>query len=177
LIEKTKVVALQAPVSDREGPMTEPQYKENIQIAKDLLAQGKGDEMMPRSAFWAPITANRFLDLQDIGGADDFFSSDFTDEQLVERLGHVGKYASHSLKVLVAFSGSDEYVPKHICSKTLTRRMVEAMNHACKNEPNNKVQEVAGELYLDTGNHNLSEGPGDGDKFVEKVAELLRNAS
>ena len=148
--------------------MTEPGYKENIQTAKELVAQGKGEEMMPGSAFWAPITANRFLDLQDIGGSDDFFSSDFTDEQMVERLGHVGTNAS--LKVLVACSGSDEYVPKHVSSKALVRRMVDAMNHKCKDE----TTMVAEELYLESGNHNLSEGDGDGMEFVKRVAELLK---
>ena len=108
--------------------------------------------------------------MQNIGGSDDFFSSDFTDEQLVERLGHVGKYASHSLKVLVACSGSDEYVPKHVSSKVLVRRMVDAMNHECKDA----TRMVAEELYLESGNHNLSKGDGDGDEFVKRVAQLLQ---
>lgn len=162
-------MALQAPVSDREGAMLEPNYKSNIQIAKELVAQSKGDEIMPRHVFWAPIMAQRFLDLQDIGGADDFFSSDFADEQLVERLGHVGSH--EKLKLLVAYSGSDEYVPKHVDRKLLTNRMVDAMNTNCQGD--NVVAEA---FYIETGNHNLSEGPGDGDKFVDKVAELLKNA-
>ena len=68
MMERVKVIALQAPVSDREGAMTEPHYEANIAHAKELQAMGKEEEMMPRSAFWAPITAARFLALKDIGG-------------------------------------------------------------------------------------------------------------
>lgn len=127
LLEGLKVVALQAPVSDRELPMTEEGYNDNIKIARDIVADGKGSEMMPRKVFWAPITAQRFLDLQEVGGRDDFFSSDFSDEEMVERLGHVG--TRDGSKVLVAFSGSDEFVPPHVDKKRLVERILKAMNH------------------------------------------------
>ena len=72
IILKQKVVALQAPVSDREGAMMEPKYQENVQYARSLVATGKAEEMMPRDVFWAPITAKRFLSLQDMDGDDEF---------------------------------------------------------------------------------------------------------
>jgi len=68
MMEKVKVIALQAPVSDREGAMAEPHYETNIAHAKKLQAMGQEEEMMPRNAFWAPITAARFLALKDVGG-------------------------------------------------------------------------------------------------------------
>lgn len=154
--------------------MMEPDYAKNIQFARDLVSKGHGEEMMPRHVFWAPITAQRFLDLQDVGGRDDYFSSDYTDDQLIERLGHVGQHAhSSSLRVLVAFSGSDEYVANHIDAKALTQRIMDAMNHH-GGEDNEK--KVAQSLDLETANHNLSESPGDAKRFVEKVASLLGNA-
>lgn len=171
LIQTLRVVALQAPVSDREGAMQEPNYESNLDHAKEMLAINKEDEMMPRSAFWAPITAQRFVDLFDKDGADDYFSSDYTDEKLQERLEHVGQRRSINpkLKVLVAFSGADEYVPPHVDKSALTDRLVTAMNSGHGND----VEPVAERLYIDTGNHNLKEGPNDGQIFVNIFAELL----
>ncbi|GKY91691.1 hypothetical protein MPSEU_000140900 [Mayamaea pseudoterrestris] len=167
--DKLKVVALQAPVSDREqAQLQDERYESNIDLARSMRDNNKGDEMMPRQTFWAPITANRFLDLQEYGGADDFFSSDYTDEQLEERLSHVG--SRRDRKVLVAFSGADEYVSSAIKdSQLLLNRLVNAMNAACPaDEP------VAKGLYLQNGNHNLSQAPGDGEMFVQAFAELLQ---
>lgn len=163
-----RMVALQAPVSDREGAMQQRGYQEKLEHAQQLVNDGKGQEMLPRSHFWAPITAQRFVDLQAKGGTDDFFSSDFTDEELVHRLEHVGTH--EDLQMLVAFSGSDEYVPSNVDTAALTHRLVAAMNSLC---PQHKP--VAEALYLKTGNHNLSKGPDDGAVFVKRVSDLLRN--
>ena len=160
-----QAVALQAPVSDREGAMNQPDYKKNIQYALELRHSGKDMEFMPRNTFWAPISAKRLLDLQERGGADDFFSSDVSDEELTERLGHVGKL--RNLELLVAFSGSDEYVPTNVNAEALTDRLVAAMNtHGF----------VAKALYMQTANHNLSMGKGDMEQFVDQVSQLLHNA-
>lgn len=170
LCDRLRVVALQAPVSDREGAELIDGHSTNLNAAKKLVNEGNGREMMPRSAFWAPITAQRFVDLNEKGGADDFFSSDFTDEELAERLRHVGSNR-HKLKVLVASSGEDEYVPSHIDKVSLTDRLVKAMNTDC----GDMGEPVAERLYLDSGNHNLSESPQDGKRFVRKVAELIND--
>jgi hypothetical protein len=82
-------------------------------------------------------------------------------------LQHVGEHKD--LQVLVAYSGSDEYVPFHVDKPELTDRLVRAMNA--------KGGNVAQRLYLETGNHNLSKGPNDGKIFVDKVAELMKKAS
>lgn len=162
MVKRTKVIALQAPVSDREGAMLESGYQENIEIARALCSQGKQEEMMPRSAFWAPITARRFLDLQGTEGRDDFFSSDLTDDELQERLSHVGDCANRN--ILVQFSGSDEYVPESVDKRAILDRLCNAMN---------SQNPVATPLYLENANHNLSLSQGDGDTFVSKVTELL----
>jgi len=166
LVEMTKAVVLQAPVSDRECAMLQPNYDRNIEYALNLRSSGKEAEYMPRDAFWAPITAKRLLDLQEWGGADDFFSSDLSDEELEKRLSHVGKL--RNLKLLVAYSGSDEYVPKTVNTKALMHRLVVAMNiHG----------DVANCLYLPMANHNLS-GEHDGDIkiFLDNVSMLLQDA-
>ena len=159
-------VALQAPVSDRESlNMTLGDHSTNISHAQTLLDQQKGDEMMPRSAFWAPITAKRFLSLFAKDGDDDFFSSDLTDKELIDRLGHVGSRSG--LQLLSAYSSKDEYVPSSVDKDLLLKRLVSAMNN------NNDETKVAEGLMLETGNHNLSEGDGDKERFVEAFGKLL----
>lgn len=176
LVRRTKVVALQAPASDREGASVESGYTDNIETARQMRSEGKEDEMMPRSAFWAPITAARFLSLQDVGGNDDFFSSDLTDDELDRRLGHVSERgAEHGLRLLAAFSGQDEYVPSHVDKVSLLERLCRAMNQKCIKEGSDQM--VAIPLMLEEGNHNLSKSEGDGERFVEAVADLLRLAT
>uniref|UniRef100_A0A7S4NAA7 AB hydrolase-1 domain-containing protein n=1 Tax=Odontella aurita TaxID=265563 RepID=A0A7S4NAA7_9STRA len=177
--EKMKVVALQAPVSDREDAMLGPGYRTNIDRARALAAEGREDEMMPRSTFWAPVTARRFLDLQDRrppegkGGMDDYFSSDLTDEQMSERLGHVGKLGEKTgLKVLVAFSGEDEYVPEKVDKRQLLDRMCAAMNGYSKGNENEGITAIP--LLLESGNHNLGKGDGEKELFVEELGKLLK---
>jgi len=171
LCDKLAVVGLQAPVSDRESAAMYEGYTEHLRVAQSLVQEWKGQEMMPRSAFWAPITAQRFVDLNEKGGTDDFFSSDFTDEELATKLRHVGRDRNDGLQVLVACSGADEYVPSHVDSRILTNRLVAAMNKDCP-----EGHPVATGLFLETGNHNLSQGPSDGATFVSKLTALLNDS-
>lgn len=165
MVEKTQVVALQASVSDREvEPEDRSNIDVNVQIANQMKRDGKETEMMPRSAHWAPITAQRYLDLHEKGGADDFFSSDWSDEELMSRLGHMSQNPKR--QVIVAFSGSDEYVPKHVDHKLLSERLCLAMNGG-------KSSGVAQEFFLPNGNHNLSLSVGDKERFARRVAESL----
>ena len=168
------MIVLQAPVSDREGAMLETNYKKNIKHAQELSEDGRGQEMMPRDAFWAPITASRFLSLQDKNGEDDFFSSDLTDEELIDKLGHIGTFSSkdqQGLSLLTAFSGMDEYVPEHVDKEMLLGRLCDAMNHKCAQKG---TQNVAIPLYLKTGNHNLSKNEEDLTTFILEVEKLLK---
>ncbi len=175
-IEKIKGIVLQAPVSDREGPMADDieKYNTNINHAKTLQEQGKEDEMMPRKSFWAPITAYRFLSLQDKGGDDDFFSSDYTDEELAVRLKHISQCGEFfGLRVLVAFSKLDEYVPDHIDKDLLLERLCKAMNTEC-DESKNGGKLVARALMLENSNHNLSSCDDDDEqKFIDSIREIM----
>ncbi|ORX73494.1 hypothetical protein BCR32DRAFT_179394, partial [Anaeromyces robustus] len=76
-------IILQGAVSDREYAMYskgEKLLNEKINIAKDLVNQGKGHYYMPPEVDEAPITANRYLSLYDIKGTDDMFSTDLSNE-------------------------------------------------------------------------------------------------
>ena len=172
IIQRIKAVVLQAPVSDRESlPLSSSHgsnHSENIKHAQSLLANGAGEEMMPRSAFWAPITAYRYLSLFDTNGDDDYFSSDLSDVELHERLGHVGKLGrTTGMHVLVAYSKQDEYVPKSIDKDALLRRLVLAMNFPVMED------DVAIGLMLEHSNHNLSNNENDQQKFVDMFEGML----
>lgn len=170
LMKRVKVIALQAPVSDREGPMEQMDYESNIQFARKLQDQGREEDMMPRSCFWAPITAARFLSLQDFGGDDDFFSSDLDDVELSLRLKHIGQRGDQTgLKVLVASSGNDEYVPSFVDKELLLERLCNAMNAEAQNH------DTAIPLMIPNGNHNLSEKE-DKEIFVSVFQNLLKKS-
>jgi pimeloyl-ACP methyl ester carboxylesterase len=172
IIQRIKAVVLQAPVSDRESlPLSSIygcKHNEYIQHAQSLLAKGAGEEMMPRSVFWAPITANRYLSLFSTNGDDDYFSSDLTDVELHERLGHVGKLGrTTGMHVLVAYSKQDEYVPKSIDKQDLLQRLVNAMNDFVVGD------NVVGGIMLPHSNHNLSNNENDQQSFVDMIEGML----
>lgn len=52
LMKKVKLIALQAPVSDREDAMNGPNYESNIAHARKLQALGQEDEMMVSIIFF-----------------------------------------------------------------------------------------------------------------------------
>ena len=114
---------------------------------------------------WAPITASRFLDLFEKGGTDDFFSSDFTSEELKDRLGHLAQQKK-PFKVLLAFSILDEFVPAKVDKLDLVTRFTNAI-------ANEDVDNIEALLFAN-GNHNLSETPSEREAFVEKIKKLLR---
>ncbi|QDZ23332.1 alpha/beta-hydrolase [Chloropicon primus] len=106
---KPDFVVLQAPVSDRESLGMHGQTEKNIKLAEDLVAQSGGQEvLMPLSTQedGSPITARRFLSLAAKGGDDEAFSSDLTDTELKNLLGHMD-----GVPTLVLQSGADEYIP------------------------------------------------------------------
>ena len=128
-----------------------------------MVEAGKGQECMPRAAFWAPITAQRMVDLYAVGGADDYFSSDLSDAQLTERLAVPKDKWTGLQRILVAYSGSDEYIHPGLDTATHADRLVAACN---AHRPG-----LANALHLPRANHNLSEG--EVDMFIKAVKELL----
>lgn len=107
-------------------------------------------------------------------GADDFFSSDLTDEEMFDRLGHIGKYSD--LHLLAAFSAKDEYVPDHVDKDLLLNRMCNAMNNNILIDIDSGEQKrlVATPLMLPTGNHNLSKGEEDASLFIQEIEKILQ---
>ncbi|KAF7837231.1 uncharacterized protein G2W53_005713 [Senna tora] len=85
-----RAAIFQAPVSDREYMATLPETASMIDLAANMIKEGRGSELMPRKANPnCPITAYRYNSLSSYNGDDDLFSSDLSDEQLKMRLGHI----------------------------------------------------------------------------------------
>merc|ERR1712038_246573 len=85
----------------------------------------------------------------------------------------MGKYG---LRTLVAFSGKDEYLAKHVDPDSLCHKLCNAMNGHFFPANNKTLPDYAIPLVLKDGNHNLSEAEGDGQRFVDAVGELLQSA-
>lgn len=130
---------LQAPVSDREYRATLPGTAAMIDLAAEMIKEGRSMDLMPREASpEAPITAYRYHSLCAFLGDDDMFSSDLTDQQLRVRLGHMSR-----VHCQIIFSMADEYVPEYVNKKALLERLSKAMGGAEKVE-------------IEWGNHSLS---------------------
>ncbi|WOH16000.1 hypothetical protein DCAR_0935549 [Daucus carota subsp. sativus] len=130
---------LQAPVSDREYKATLPETAAMIDMASKMISEGRGSELMPREANPdSPITAYRYHSLCAYMGDDDLFSSDLSDDQLKQRLGHMSNTPCQ-----VIFSMGDEYIPEYVDKKALVDRLCRAMGGAEKVE-------------IEYGNHSLS---------------------
>ncbi|KAL8515364.1 hypothetical protein ACS0TY_014174 [Phlomoides rotata] len=113
-----RAAILQAPVSDREYMATFPETASMIELASMMIREGREAELMPRKANSdTPITAYRYHSLFAYNEADDLFSSDFSEEELRQKLGHMS-----NTPTLVMFSMDDECVPKHIDKKALVSR-------------------------------------------------------
>ncbi|XP_066396962.1 UPF0613 protein PB24D3.06c-like [Miscanthus floridulus] len=132
-------VILQAPVSDREYRATLPETAEMIDLAAKMISEGRGMDLMPREANPdAPITAYRYHSLCSYMGDDDMFSSDLSEDQLRQRLGHMS-----TTQCQVIFSMGDEYVPEYVDKEALVDRLCRALGGAEKVE-------------IEWGNHALS---------------------
>ncbi|KAL3812702.1 hypothetical protein ACJIZ3_013970 [Penstemon smallii] len=134
-----RAAILQAPVSDREYKATLPNAAAMIDLASEMISEGQASELMPREANPdAPITAYRYHSLCSYNGDDDLFSSDFNEDQLKQKLGHMS-----NTPTLVIFSMADEYIPEYVDKKPLVNRLCAAMGGAEKVE-------------IEHGRHSLS---------------------
>ena len=128
-------IILQAPVSDRQAlQSTLPaHFLDNVnQRALEMCRNGSGKDCLPQSmtgpAFGRlGLTAKRWVDVASPGplndGADDFFSSDLSDERLDSSFGKVPP----STPLLVLFSGADDSVPLTVDSGLLVDRWMQAV--------------------------------------------------
>lgn len=79
-------------VSDREWLATQPDTAARLAKAQEMVAAGRGEEVCFRAddIDGAAITARRWASLAGVGGDDDMFSSDLSDQQCQVRGPHWG---------------------------------------------------------------------------------------
>ena len=170
-------VIMQGGVSDRETEDADEKSKrdEMLKLARQITASSPSgaSEMMPRATTWAPVTAQRYLDLNDYAGADDYFSSDLDDAHLADRFG--GFYTRTN--ALIAYSAADEYVPKSVDKPALLRRICAAIKSPraghgdAAGAPAGETPVIAAVL-VDGGDHALYPGHA-ADQFVSAAAAFL----
>ncbi|EPS64913.1 hypothetical protein M569_09866, partial [Genlisea aurea] len=149
-----RAAILQAPCSDREYRATFPETASMIDLARSMISEGRGSELMPREANPdSPIDAHRYHSLCAYNGDDDLFSSDFSEDQLKQKLGHMS-----STPTLVMFSMGDEYVPEYVDKRGLVGRLCRAMGGAEKVE-------------IEHGNHSLSNRV---EEAVQSIVEFIK---
>ena len=153
-----KGIIFHGPVSDREYEMTFDEYKDNIDLAKKLIKdkQSQNDTnynenenenenkdenvdkntkelvLMPIDKMHGiAVTAQRYLSLNSKMSKEDMFSSDLTDKELYEQLGHL-----YNLPLLIVMCGNDEYVPEHIDKRSVQRMCTTISSDSNKNNDN-----------------------------------------
>jgi hypothetical protein len=93
---------------------------QTLKHASDMIARGEQDEIVPKSLippiFTSPITAYRWHSLISVGGDDDFFSSDLSDEIVEGTFGRLDK------PTLIMSSGKDEMISESVDKEGLLRR-------------------------------------------------------
>ena len=117
---------IQASVSDREAmvEMMSDVYDDSVKVAKELVKQGKGEELLPFSVtdrfLKTPICARRWLSLAspEKNGEDDLFSSDLEDEQLQKTFGRLPARSP----LCILYSEGDEFVPDFVDPEALLKR-------------------------------------------------------
>ncbi|KAF9167899.1 hypothetical protein DFQ26_002647 [Actinomortierella ambigua] len=109
---------LQGPVSDREYmASTMDNYSKYLTLAQAMIQDGRGQELLPRDADVAPMSAYRFNSLGSVGGDDDMFSSD-TPAETLQAL-----YNKVDIPLVMVHSGRDEYIPAHVDKDALVQKL------------------------------------------------------
>lgn len=131
-------IMLQAGISDREGvedALGKSQANASLDLAKSMLADGRGHDHLPLSATdgifggkgMSQPSAERWISLVAEDGDDDLFSSDLSD-RVVERVwGRDGGLASKGTPALVLWGAEDEHVPKAVDKSGTLRRWADCV--------------------------------------------------
>jgi hypothetical protein len=103
--------------------MTPEFVARSLAHAESLIAGGNEGDSMPRALvpelFTSPVSAYRWHSLLAVGGDDDFFSSDLSDEVLEGTFGKLDR------PTLVLMAGEDEMVPGWVDKEKLLGRWLD----------------------------------------------------
>lgn len=100
--KKPKGLVLLAPLSDYAGERKKPQLRRAVALAKKMVKAGKSKELLPLSAWWEYLDAQRFLSLYTSDSPEEIFSYSQPDKK-------PKTYQSIKLPVIAFFANEDEY--------------------------------------------------------------------
>ncbi|KAG1472211.1 hypothetical protein G6F56_001679 [Rhizopus delemar] len=150
---------LQAPVSDREHlEQNLDNFQENLKAAITLREQGKGLELLPRSVFWVPVTADRFYSLAAKGGDDDVFSTDLSDQEILFRFKDVND------PICWVYSENDEFY----ASKLPKQQVIERFQSL--------IPAIQTAVIVPEGDHSITKKASQ-DYFVSVVKDFIQKLS
>jgi len=157
-------VILQAPVSDRqaiESHLPKAVLEEANQLALKMCRERHEKDAMPHRLM-APvfggagniaITARRWVDIASPGpnhdGADDYFSSDLSDERFMKSFGRLPPRSP----LLILYGGCDESVPASVDKEALVSRWTRMVQ-----ESGGNVDTINGGI-IPQASHNLNGQP------------------
>ncbi|KAK0732472.1 hypothetical protein B0T21DRAFT_334657 [Apiosordaria backusii] len=154
---------LTSPVSDREAAIavwSSEALAESLVVAKELIDQGKEYVAMPKEHIPfvdTPVTPARWWSFAAVGGAEDYFASDLSDDILATKFGKVEK------PLLILPAEKDEMVPALVDRQALLERWVAAA-------PKGIVSELSG--FVPDADHVVSSP--DAQKWLaERVVKFL----
>lgn len=178
---------IQAPVSDREAildeintnPSAKTAYDSAVSIARTTPIENHKTTIIPTNLTThlvgpAPLTVARFLSLVSPDspaqpGMDDYFSSDLSDQRLLDTFGRIGSVdhlqpsrPEASKSILILESGSDAAVPAHIDKELLLARWKTAI------ESSGRAQSSPHSLIVPNAAHDIA-----GDSVEGRTARLI----
>jgi pimeloyl-ACP methyl ester carboxylesterase len=153
-------IILHSPVSDRQwSEMRDPKLQSRLTEAKFQRDQGNAKQVAPSD--WdehgTPITFERFLSLNERMGEEDCFSTDLSDAELKEKVGHV------NVPTMAIIGSEDEFVQAGLDVNAHLKRVLGAM------ETNESVVVV-----IDGGKHALDSSVDICESFVDNVIKWVK---
>jgi pimeloyl-ACP methyl ester carboxylesterase len=162
-------VVLQAGASDGEAYVLlngQETYDKNLKLAREWVATGHGQDVLPAavcsSFFNTPISAQRWVDIMEKKGPEDFFSTDLTVDDMSKTFGRI------NVPLLVCFSGNDEFVPKEADKAALVERFRQATAE-------NIWSRHSGIVKGATHNVNEKSEPGAVEDLIGRISKFLED--
>jgi pimeloyl-ACP methyl ester carboxylesterase len=168
---------IQASVSDREAFLsmegnTHEFWQDSLAAVSKLLEEdynGNKDKLVPSHYFShffdTPISNYRWHALFAVRGDDDYFSSDLTADDFAKTFGQIAS-RGRTDKLLVLYSGKDEFVPKTIDKYDLMARFQAATSPTIWSP-------LSGVIEGATHNFNENSAPGAQKELITRIRDFV----
>lgn len=135
-IKKPKGLILLGPLSDYAGERGKPKLRSAAALSKRMVKAGKSKELLPLSAWWQYLDAQRFLSLYTPDSVEEIFMYSQPDKK-------PKIYESVKIPMITFFAGEDEYADrpaakiaewfaKHSRSSRYASHVIPSVGHSFK---------------------------------------------